>query len=158
MVKFTPSEFHPHGDYADELYYPPEIDEKSSGLAKNFHSSSSFSPLYQFPSLNEEILDDKIDPYKNERILKRSILEFMNDDDYYQSEINQNPSLYISPKQMHIPKNVIKRVYDQDIDDENLYPRKVDLEFLKNNIKEVFLILLILFKILIILIIAEIKL
>lgn len=136
VVKFTPSEFHPHGDYADELYYPPEIDEKSSGLAKNFHSSSSFSPLYQFPSLNEEILDDKIDPYKNERILKRSILEFMNDDDYYQSEINQNPSLYISPKQMHIPKNVIKRVYDQDIDDENLYPRKVDLEFLKNNIKE----------------------
>lgn len=143
VVKFTPSEFYPHGDYADELYYPPEIGEKPSRHLKNLHSSSFSSPsLYQFPSLNDEFSND---PYKNEKKLKRSILELVDNDDddnYYPSEIRQNPSLFISPKQIHISKNIMKRVYDdeeeeEEEDEENLYKRKLDLEFLKNNMREV---------------------
>lgn len=136
VVKFTPSVFYPHGDYADELYYPPDVGEKPNHITKNFHSLN-FPPLQQFPSLNDESLDERVDPYKNERKLKRSVLEFVNDD-YYQPKISENlhPTV-IAPKLIRIPKTVISHIYDDNDDDEkNLYQRKLDLEFLKNNMRK----------------------
>lgn len=137
IVKFTPSDSYPHGDYADELYYPPEIGASPVQLLEKLQSTS-LSPMYQTPSFNDGlgILDKEIDPYKTGRKLKRKTLEHV--DEFYQPQLYRQESSTLSfPEYVHAIKEILRRVRDEEADERNFNGGGNHLEFLTNEMESV---------------------
>ena len=133
VVKFTPSELHPHGDYADELYYPPEVGETPRQFSENFHL------MHPSPSLNDElgILNEEIGTFKSGRKLKRKTAEFL-DDNFDQPQLYQQESSTVSfPEYVKAVKQILRKVSGKENGDSNIDGGEEDMEFLRNNLKSI---------------------
>ena len=137
-MKFTPSDLYPHGDYADELYYPPEIGASAIQFSEN-HQSTSLPSMYQSPSFNEGlgILEEESGPYKTGRKLKRKTLEYV--DEFYQPQLYQQESSTVSfPEYVQAIKELLRRARDEEAEKERNFNGDGDnLEFLTNEMEEV---------------------
>ncbi|XP_023288665.1 receptor-type tyrosine-protein phosphatase N2 [Orussus abietinus] len=85
VVKFKPSEGNPHGDYADELYYPPEFEEH---LGRGFVGSRTLENRWSPEGIRENYIPDSADVFNepiprklSERVVEMPSRGFRNSED-----------------------------------------------------------------------------
>ncbi|XP_018319083.1 receptor-type tyrosine-protein phosphatase-like N [Agrilus planipennis] len=104
IVEYTPSKEDPHADFADEVYYPPGLEEKLQNLQKVFVPQKGVD-IYGIP-----------DPYIDNNIEKRVR--------YPRNRFTSNAPAFAADNQFESPSTVLpSQYYDilRNLGDNNLY-------------------------------------